>query len=65
MIHRLNWLALGRALCAGLRAIAGPTLPLPAADSPEQSDAARMAAEIEDFVRKLDAGLIDASDFAR
>jgi hypothetical protein len=65
VIHRLSWLAVGRAMWAGLRAIAGPTLPLPVTGDPYQSDAERMATEIDEFVRNLDAGLIDASDFER
>ena len=61
MLHRFSWFAIGRALCAGLRAIAGPVLPLPVA-APESP---LTDAEVDEFVAKLDAGLIDASDFAR
>ena len=63
MIHRFSWLAIGRALCAGLRAIAGPVMPLPA--TVEADLAPLTAADVEEFVRKLDDGVIDASDFTR
>ena len=65
MIHRLSWVAIGRSLCAALRAIAGPTLPLPAPAEPAQAaDAQQMASEVEAFVLALHADLIDAEDFA-
>ena len=65
MIHLLRWADIGRTLCAALRAIAGPTLPLP---SPGRvapvRDSEHMAAEIEAFVLALDADIISADDFA-
>ena len=65
MFHRLSWLAIGRVLCAGLRAIAGPTLPLaPPVPLAPAFDSECMAAEIEAFVIALDADLIGAEDFA-
>jgi hypothetical protein len=65
MIHRLSWPAIGRALWAALRAIAGPTLPLaPAAHPASAPESERMAAEIEAFVIALHADLISAEDFA-
>jgi hypothetical protein len=67
VIHRLSWVAVGRAMCAALRAIAGPTLPLASLASVgrrEPSDTERMAAEIEAFLLALQADLIRAEDFA-
>jgi hypothetical protein len=56
VIHLLNWAEIGRTLCAALRAIAGPTLPLPpSAHSAPAQDSERMAAEVEAFVIALDA----------
>ena len=64
MIHRSSWASLGATLRAALRAMAGPTLPLPPSEPSGLQDAELMAAEIEAFVRALDADLITASDFA-
>ena len=66
MIHRLDWTAIGRALCTALRAMAGPVLPLlPVAHDVGAHDPERMAADIEAFVIALDEDLISADDFAR
>ena len=62
MIKRFSWLAIGRALCEGLRAIGGPVLPLP---ETAETHPPLTAADVAEFVRQLEAGLIDASDFAR
>jgi hypothetical protein len=65
VIHLLRWADIGRTLCAGLRAIAGPTLPLPSPGHVAAApDSERMAAEIEAFVIALNADLISADDFA-
>jgi hypothetical protein len=65
VIHLLNWADIGRTLCAALRAIAGPTLPLPPpAHAAPERDYEHMAAEIEAFVVALNADLISAEDFA-
>ena len=65
MIHTLSWADIGRTLCAALRAIAGPTLPLPPpADTAPARDSERMATEIDAFVIALNADLISAEDFA-
>lgn len=61
MFSRFSWLAVGRTLCAGLRAIAGPVMPVEAAIAVHP--APLTAEDVEEFVRKLDAGLIDASHF--
>lgn len=61
MLHRFSWPALARAVWGGLRYIAGPKLPLPVAAEPEPLT----HADIDEFARKLDDGVIDASDFAR
>ena len=66
MIHRLDWAAIGRALCLVLQAMAGPVLPLlPPAHDVGAHDPERMAADIEAFVIALDEDLISADDFAR
>jgi hypothetical protein len=65
VIHRFDWTAIGRAVCAAFRAMAGPTLPLPpVAHDVTTHDSERMAAEIEAFVLALNADLISAEDFA-
>ena len=65
MILHPDWTAIGRAVCAAFRAIAGPTLPLPPSTRDvTMHDPERMAAEIEAFVIALNADQINAEDFA-